>query len=471
MDDLRRTLQQFWGYDDFRPGQRALVEAVRSGRDGLLILPTGGGKSLCFQIPALLEPGLTLVITPLLALMEDQVTDLQGRGIAAERLHSQMARGDRLRILQRLPRYRLLYCAPETLLSPPVWDRLQQPDLQLQRLVIDEAHCLVQWGDAFRPAYGRLGAARRSLERQQQRPLPLVAFTATADPLSRARLCHSLGLRRPELACHSVYRPNLQLSVQRLWTPHQRRQAIREFLGSGAGRQGSGLIYGRSREDCEGLARQLQAAGEACAAYHAGLGTTERRRIEQDWRSGSLRFTVCTNAFGMGVNKPDVRWVLHFQPPLLLNEYLQEIGRAGRDGQRAIAHLLLGHPLWEPSDHQRWQAFEQQSRQSLQEAERLSRRLPTQGDLRQLAGEGVEAALARLQSQGTLDWLDPFHYRLGSAAQPPPPIPTDSRLLRRYLDSPDCRWRSLRLHFGETPVADWHCGHCDGSPCRADVRC
>ena len=470
MDDLRRTLQQYWGYDDFRPGQRALVEAVCSGRDGLLILPTGGGKSLCFQIPALLQPGLTLVISPLLALIEDQVADLQSRGIAAERLHSQQERGDRQRILARLDCYRLLYCAPETLLSPPVWSRLCQPTQHLTRLVLDEAHCLVQWGEAFRPAYGRLGAARRTLERYHRHPLPLVAFTATADPLSQAWLIHSLGLRQPDRACHSVYRPNLQLSVQRIWTPRQRRHAITDFLSSPHS-QGSGLVYGRSRSDCEGLAGQLRNRGESCAAYHAGLTTVERRRIERDWLTGQLRFTVCTNAFGMGVNKPDVRWVLHFQPPLLLNEYLQEIGRAGRDGQRAIAHLLVGHPIWEPSDHQRWQAFEAQSRQGLQEAARQARSLPSQGDLRQLTQDGIDAALALLQSQGRLTWQDPFHFRLGTSPSPPPPIPTDSRVLQRFLFSPDCRWRSLRQAFGETPVATWHCGHCDSRACRADVRC
>ncbi|MEB3294897.1 MAG: RecQ family ATP-dependent DNA helicase, partial [Synechococcales bacterium] len=384
-DRARSLLQQFWGYGDFREGQAEIVEALRSGRDALIVMPTGGGKSICFQVPALLQPGLTIVLSPLVALMENQVQELRDRKIPAALLHSQLERSQRQRILQAVEqqRLKLLYLSPETLLSPAVWQLLCQPQVQISCLVLDEAHCLSQWGDSFRPTYFRLGAVRSAL--LQHKPagshITIAAFTATADPTAQATITHILRLQNPQLFKQNPFRPNLAIQIQRVWTPHDRRHQLLQFIQSrknSVGQPSAGLVYVRSRQDSEDLALWLRQQNYQTAAYHAGLTATERRQIEQNWISDRLQFVVSTNAFGMGVNKPNVRWVVHYHLPLLLSEYVQEIGRAGRDGQPAqVLSLASESTGWlDPADRQRWQFFQQQSQQQRDRAKQLLKKLP-----------------------------------------------------------------------------------------------
>lgn len=303
-EQVLHTFQRHWGYDHFRKPQDDIIKALLDHRDVLVVLPTGGGKSICFQLPALLQSGLTLVVSPLLALMENQVQELREKGLPAATLHSQMPPHQRRRILQDLEqqRLRLLYLSPETLLSPPVWERLCNPTLQLNGLILDEAHCLVQWGETFRPAYRRLGAVRQALlaNRPAGTTLPIAAFTATADPQAQRILREVLQLQNPQVVRLNPHRPNLHLAVKSVISQGQRNHAMGRFLAQHPHQ--AGLIYVRTRQDSEILAQQLQAKGYRTAPYHAGLAGQDRRRIEAAWMADQLQFVVCTSAFGMGIN-------------------------------------------------------------------------------------------------------------------------------------------------------------------------
>jgi ATP-dependent DNA helicase RecQ len=461
------VLQRIWGYSEFRPPQGAIVQALLNQQDALILLPTGGGKSICFQLPAVMQPGLMLVVSPLVALMENQVAELQQRQIPAAALHRELTSLRYKQTVANLAKLRLLYLSPETLLSSTVWAALQQPTLKITGLVVDEAHCLAQWGETFRPAYYRLGAVRRSLlaSRPAGSHFPVAAFTATADPTAQQTIQRILQLEQPQVFCQTPYRPNLHLQVSTVWTVRQRQQKLLHQIRA-QGDQ-SGLVYVRTRRDSEELAAWLQARGLATAAYHAGLDPRDRRQIEQAWLDNHLQCVVSTNAFGMGVNKPDVRWVAHFQPPTLLSEYVQEVGRAGRDGNPAIATMLISEPTgWlDPSDQQRRQFFQQQAETQRRNAHSILRQLPQQGDLRTTPADSQTAiALSLLHGAGQLNWLDPFRYQ----RQPNTPQRDLGQLnqqaaqrMTRYLTSKTCRWSFLLAGFGFNPEANWRCGHCD----------
>jgi ATP-dependent DNA helicase RecQ len=336
---IQRALKQHWGYERLRPPQDQVIRALLDKRDALVVLPTGFGKSLCFQLVALLQTGVTLVVSPLIALMEDQVQDLWKRKLPAACLHSELDPALRKRVLKALEenRLRLLYLGPETLFSPPVWQRLQQPQVHINGLIVDEAHTLVHWGGSFRPDYRRLGLLRPALAPVKP-SFPIAAFTATADPQTCSRLSQILGLRDPEHIRADPLRANLSLNVAIAWSPADRRRRLLRFLGENPG---SGLVYVRTRRDGEELAEWLGRQNLKTATYHGGLEAGSRRRLERAWLQGELRFLVCTNALGMGINKPDVRWVLHFHPPPSLMDYLQEVGRGGRDGGPCRALMLV----------------------------------------------------------------------------------------------------------------------------------
>ncbi len=222
-NQVRAAFQKIWGYDDFRPPQGEIIRSLLSGRDALIVMPTGGGKSICFQLPALLQNGLTLVVSPLVALMENQVKELRDRHLPAALLHSELPSFERKKTLQQLERQqlRLLYLSPETLLSQQVWQLLCQPQLKITGLILDEAHCLVQWGDTFRPAYRRLGAIRPALLKYKPAgtQIAIAAFTATADPVAQNTIAQVLQLQQPEIYLQNPYRENLHLKVQIVWTP------------------------------------------------------------------------------------------------------------------------------------------------------------------------------------------------------------------------------------------------------------
>ncbi|MBW4693300.1 MAG: RecQ family ATP-dependent DNA helicase [Lyngbya sp. HA4199-MV5] len=468
-ESIRAKLKQIWGYDDFRSPQGEIVQCLLEQRDALIIMPTGGGKSICFQLPALMQTGLTIVVSPLVALMENQVQELRQRRLPAALLHSELSKQQRKQTLWALENQslRLLYLSPETLLSEPVWERLCQPDLKINSLILDEAHCLVQWGDTFRPAYYRLGMVRSALLKSKPKgtKIAIAAFTATANPDAQQTIQRVLQLQQPEVFRLNPYRANLHLNVQVVWTPRQRRQQLLKFIQTK--REQAGLVYVRTRRDGEALAAWLLQQGFQTAAYHAGLSPDERRQIEKAWLGCSTQFVVCTCAFGMGIDKPDCRWVVHFHSPLLLSEYVQEVGRAGRDGKPAIALTLISETTgWlDPEDKQRRQFFIQQANKQQRSAQALTHQLPPQGNVTSVSRQFKNGAIALslLNSTGQLDWSDPFHYVMqpGNLQQAGQSNVQAAKQMTHYLKTKDCRWRFLLNAFGFNSEALNRCGHCD----------
>ncbi|WP_413161464.1 RecQ family ATP-dependent DNA helicase [Capilliphycus salinus ALCB114379] len=466
---VKAEFQRIWGYEDFRPPQGEIIRSLLSRQDALVVMPTGGGKSICFQLPALLQTGLTLVVSPLVALMENQVQELREKNLPAALLHSQMPslqRRQTLRLLEQ-NRLRLLYLSPETLLSSSVWNLIAHPRILVNGLILDEAHCLVQWGDTFRPTYRRLGAIRPALLqlKQTQKNFAIAAFTATANPAAQDTIKTVLDLQNPKSFLLNPYRPNLNLNIQTVWTPRGRRQQLLKFIQTR--QKQTGLVYVRTRKDSEELADSLKLQGYQTAAYHAGLSGEERREIEQAWLKGSLKFVVCTSAFGMGINKPNVRWVLHFQAPFLLSEYLQEVGRAGRDGKPAIALTLVSEPtgFLYPEDKQRREYLQENWRKQYQQANQLIKKLPKQGEIEEISRQFRNSAIALsvLHSSGQLTWQDPFHYIINSKAVAFPDHNTQAiKQMSQYLNTRQCRWRFLLEAFGFGKEAkSMACGHCD----------
>ncbi len=465
-------LKKYWGYTEFRYPQAEVIQCLFKQQDALVVMPTGGGKSICFQLPAVLGQGLTLVVSPLIALMENQVQELQTKGLPAVCLHSELPRPKRLHILQLLERqyYRLLYVAPETLFSPKLWELLSQKGINIQGLMVDEAHCLVQWGDSFRPVYRRLGTLRQAL----QKSFSIAAFTATADHATQQEICQVLHLKNPQRFVLTPYRSHLSLGVKIAWSPYCRHHLLQTFLAKYRGQ--SGLIYGRSRRDCEQLSKRLQTENWPNLAYHGGLDSQQRRYIEQQWLTGQIPFVVCTNAFGLGINKADLRWIVHYQPPHLLAEYLQEIGRAGRDQQPAECLALISEPTgWlDGGDRQRRQYFDHQLQQQYQRAKEQAKLLPKRGNILSLKSEfpDLELSLALLHRLGQLEWLDPFQYQLLDL---PPQnrlkalqIPETSKTMTAYLNTRQCRWQFLLKAFDLSEnTIDFACGNCDN--CRRRI--
>ncbi|MBD2137572.1 ATP-dependent DNA helicase RecQ [Anabaena sp. FACHB-1237] len=469
INEVRGALKTIWGYEDFRPPQGEIVNSLLSKKDALIIMPTGGGKSICFQLPALLNKGLTLVISPLVALMENQVQELYKLNQKAALLHSEISKEQRYLTLKKLEKQqlRLLYLSPETLLSPSVWEKLIDPQLEINGIIIDEAHCLVQWGDTFRPAYRRLGTVRPALLKCKPpgTKISLAAFTATADAMSQKIITDVLELEKPDIYKLNPYRQNLHLQVGIVWTPRGRKQQLLKFIKSH--KNETGLIYVRTRKDSEELVKWLSELGYLTASYHGGLGAAQRRKIEENWLSGKILFVVCTCAFGMGINKPDVRWVIHFQTPHLLSEYVQEIGRGGRDGKIAKALTLISEPtgFLDNEDKQRQKFFEEQIIKQQQKAQKLMKQLPKQGEISAVTHEFPDSniTLSLLHSNGQLQWLDPFNYAiLSTSGKQLNQQLQGAKQMREYLYTKKCRWQFLLNAFGfGDDVINWRCGHCD----------
>jgi ATP-dependent DNA helicase RecQ len=473
---LRRKFQQIWGYEDFRSPQGEIAQALLNGQDAIIVMPTGGGKSVCFQLPALMKTGVTLVISPLVALMENQVQELAEKKLPAAALHSELDNRQHWQTLRSLSqnRLRLLYLSPETLLSKKVWEVLCEPQVKINALVLDEAHCLTQWGDSFRPTYRRLGTVRSALlaQKPEGEKMAIAAFTATADPVTQQALHSVLGLLKPQIIRLNPYRSNLHLSVQTIWTPKGRKQALLKFVQQ-QGKQ-SGLIYARTRRGSEALAQWFVSQGYAVKAYHGGLGAKQRRQIETQWINGNCQFVVCTSAFGMGINKSDCRFVVHYEVPSLLAEYVQEVGRGGRDGKPAQALSLVSEPTgWlAPEDKQRWQFFEQKAQQLQTLSLQIAKQIPSEGHIDEVKRKFREGdqALALLHRNGQLRWLDPFTYRLetGQSIQLERQLPSMT-VMKRYLFTRQCRWQVLLEAFGfEKEAEGMKCGECDR--CRRKKR-
>jgi ATP-dependent DNA helicase RecQ len=335
MSDLataQRVLRSTFGFEDFRPGQGAILEAVLKGADVLAVMPTGSGKSLCYQLPALLRDGLTVVVSPLIALMRNQVAQLQGYGIAAASLNSANDYAENRQIVDQLGRgdLRLVYISPERLAKPESLALLKRA--KVARLAVDEAHCISQWGHDFRPDYLTLGAAQAGLGDPQT-----IAFTATADAATRADILGKLFRRKPTVFVHGFDRPNLRLAMQ---AKASGRGQIMDFVRAHPGQ--SGIIYCGSRRKTESIAEFLAQSGCKAFPYHAGLDPALRSRHQDVFLREDGVIMVATVAFGMGIDKPDVRFVLHADLPANIESYYQEIGRAGRDGLPADTLTLYG---------------------------------------------------------------------------------------------------------------------------------
>ena len=365
------VLQQYWGYDAFRPMQEEIISAAADGKDVLAILPTGGGKSVCFQVPALMREGIALVVTPLIALMKDQVQNLEARGIRALSIHAGMERREVELVLNNAAYgdFKFLYVSPERLGTALFQSWLSL--LPINYIVVDEAHCISQWGYDFRPDYLTISELRKSVD------APVIALTATATPRVAEDIMDKLEFRGRLLLRSGFERPNLSYIVRRC------EDKSGQLLDICRGVEGSGIVYMRHRRRCEETAAFLAANGISASYYHAGLSGETRTARQEAWKRGEIRVMVCTNAFGMGIDKPDVRFVAHTGLPESPESYFQEAGRAGRDGKPAYAVLL-----WNATDVRRLQQLREVTFPSLEYIEDIYQKLHVFFEIPYEAGAG-----------------------------------------------------------------------------------
>ena len=327
--NIHSILKEYWGYDSFRPLQEDIIRSILENKDVLALLPTGGGKSICFQVPAMATEGLCLVVSPLIALMKDQVENLRHRNITAYAIYSGMSRKEVLNVLQVAgnSNCKFLYVSPERLETKLFLEWL--PSLDISLIAVDEAHCISQWGYDFRPPYLRIATLRQELP-----GVPVLALTASATPEVQNDICEKLSFANYRVFRQSFERPNLSYSVFRVDSKINKVIEVLQKV------PGTGIVYCRSRKRTKEISDLLNMHGISADFYHAGLGGELRSKKQEDWIRNKTRIMVCTNAFGMGIDKPDVRVVVHADVPDCLENYYQEAGRAGRDGKKAYAVLL-----------------------------------------------------------------------------------------------------------------------------------
>lgn len=438
-------------------------------------MPTGAGKSLTYQLPALVGEGLTLVVSPLIALMKDQTDTLQPKGIAAAALNSSLEAAAQRRVLREISRLELLYLAPGRLGDSAFLEALS--GVEIARLIVDEAHCISAWGHDFRPDYRTLGAFRERLGGP-----PITALTATATPDVREDIIRSLGLRDPTIVTTGFDRPNLVYRVHHV-KDEEKRAVLERFLGE---HQGAGLVYVGTRQEAERLSLEIAGWGYACAAYHGGRSTKERSKVQDALLADRLRVVVATNAFGMGIDKPNLRWVLHYRLPGSLKAYYQEAGRAGRDGERAVCALLH-----DPEDVDLQAHFIESASPTLLDLKRIylylrhvepmslntPNALEGVAEALELSRNRVFRSLQELQNQGTVT-LSGEERKPRPSLQPPfdRKVPTFNMtnlevhkrsrydLLARmvaYARSDGCRRQFLMTYFGEHRARPVGC-LCDG---------
>jgi ATP-dependent DNA helicase RecQ len=329
-------LKKYWGYENFRPQQLVVINSVVEKKDTLALLPTGAGKSLCFQVPTLMEDGICLVISPLIALMQDQVKDLQSKNINAIALGGQLSEEAQAEVMAAAKRgkYKFIYCSPEKLAQQSFQNDLSQ--IKITLFAIDEAHCISQWGYDFRPPYRKLGILKELFPNT-----PVLAMTASAIPVVQEDILRQLTFKNANVITDHFLRPNLKYSIQKVPVKIQVLRTILNDL------HGAAIIYCNTRNNVTQLAQLLNAYGYQVGEYHAGLPIDVRKKVQANWMANITPIVVCTNAFGMGINKGDVRKVIHYDIPSSLEQYYQEAGRAGRDGQFSEAILLYQQNDWD----------------------------------------------------------------------------------------------------------------------------
>lgn len=334
VDRARQKLKEVFGFEDFLDGQEEVIGEILSGRDGSVVMPTGGGKSLCYQLPGLCRDGVTLVVSPLIALMKDQVDALEERGVAATLINSSLSWPEQKKRLEGMKNgaYQLVYIAPERFRASSFMNALR--GVTIEMVAIDEAHCLSQWGHDFRPDYLRLGRALEGLGRPQ-----CVALTATATPIVRRDIREVLKLREPFERVSGFERPNLSFTITPVEKVAQKYGRLKRVLDE----QKTGIVYCATRKKVEEVAETIHSWGMKCVAYHGGMGDREREQVQNRFISREADIAVATNAFGMGIDRSDVRFVVHFEIPGSVEAYYQEAGRAGRDGEASVCELLFNY--------------------------------------------------------------------------------------------------------------------------------
>jgi len=334
IDRAREKLQEVFGFEDFLDGQETVIDEILSGRDGSVVMPTGGGKSLCYQLPALCREGVTLVVSPLIALMKDQVDALEERGVAVTLINSTLTWNEQKERLDGMKSgaYRLVYIAPERFRASSFMSALS--DVKIEMVAIDEAHCLSQWGHDFRPDYMRLGKALEKMGRPQ-----CVALTATATPIVREDIRGVLNLREPFESISGFERPNLSFTITPVEKVAQKYGRLKKVLAENK----TGIVYCATRKKVEEVAETIHSWGLKCIAYHGGMSDQEREDTQNAFISRKADIAVATNAFGMGIDRSDVRFVVHFEIPGSVEAYYQEAGRAGRDGEASVCELLFNY--------------------------------------------------------------------------------------------------------------------------------
>lgn len=418
---LINELKKYFGFDSFRPGQEEIIQALLDGEDTLAILPTGTGKSLCYQLTGYLMDGMVLIVSPLLSLMEDQVTQLQKRGekrVAA--FNSLLSRAERGYVLRHLSQYKFLFLSPEMLTNTSLLEQLKKQDIALY--VVDEAHCVSQWGVDFRPEYQQLGKIREHLGN----PVTL-ALTATATDLVAKDIRQVLFDRQPKEVRQSVNRQNISLFVRKT---QQKEQELEQFMERA---QGAAIIYCATKKEVERL-YHLFRKRFSVGYYHGGLDTAQRRQLQQQFVKNQLQFLIATNAFGMGIDKSDIRYVIHYDLPDSLENYVQEIGRAGRDQEESAAILL-----YQSGDERIHYFFNQLSREQRQNFELYLEYAAEQAPFDELQKKWMELIQ---QSEKPENWVE----RLKRQEKE-----KEFRLqqMLRYIHEEDCRRKFILAYFGE----------------------